>query len=74
MLRLPHQAPGVNRSLSTRRTEEAIKPSGCDFWTAAECAGEIAACAATCIGAPEACVPCILAMGGDVGKCLSCVT
>ncbi|MCB9758406.1 MAG: hypothetical protein H6739_01065 [Alphaproteobacteria bacterium] len=48
-----------------------VESESCSWGKAALCAGAAVACGATCVFGPEACVPCLTAIGAPI--CLSCL-
>lgn len=49
----------------------AVVPQACSGWQQFACAAAVTACGATCLLGPEACLPCLQAVGA--ANCLDCL-
>ncbi|WP_187969688.1 hypothetical protein [Aquibium microcysteis] len=70
-MRLPVQSPSIARRSGTAALAPGVTPSGCNVFKKVACAAAVAACAATCLAGPAACISCFGALGA--GSCIDCL-
>jgi len=71
-MRLPNQAPAVDRGVTTSPLAGAVGLSGCNVFKKIACATALAACAVVCVGsAGTACAQCLAGIGA--AGCIDCV-
>lgn len=70
-MRMPKQAPPVQRSIAVGRLEIGIRPSDCPWYKAAACGAATVACGALAED-PPALIGCLAAIGQT--SCVDCIT
>jgi hypothetical protein len=70
---MPNQALPVQRNMGvgSMKSKGAIRPSDCGVFKAIGCVAAVAACAATCVAGPEACIGCFAGVGAS--GCIDCL-